>query len=181
MSSVLSRESERASSKTAGERLARALTLVRERAGSDGTGGRAFLVVDLGVVGRRLLGRRGPATESVDSSVEQVLDPPVERRSEEGGGGRGLFATLFVLGAVVGVGYVLQRRTGSNGDLGERADELADSVETGSENVAEQVRERGERAADRLEEAGETAEEFQTDAEERVDEMTDEGEEDGDA
>jgi len=180
MSSILNREQAetRASSTNTGERLGRAITLVRDRAGSDGIAGRAFLVVDLGVVGRYLLGKRGPATEAVEPRTEPVLDVPVERRSDERGG-RGMLGMLFVLGAVVGVGYALRRRTGSGEDLGERADELADSVEAGSESVAEQVRERGEEAADRVEEAGDTAEEFQTEAEERVDEMTDDGDEDG--
>lgn len=176
MSSILSGESAETRSTTTGERLARAITLVRERARSDGTAGRAFLVVDLGVVGRYLLGNRA-STKAIESAAEPVLDVPVEPRSDERGG-RGMLGALFVLGAVVGVGYALQRRMGSGDDLGERADELADSVEAGSESVAEQVRERGEETADRVEEAGETAEEFQTEAEERVDEMTDEGEED---
>ena len=143
---------------------------------------RAFLVIDVGAAAKRILRGRGAPTEAAEL-VEPALDIDVE--AEKGSQGRGTLSRLFLLGVVVGLGYVLRSRSES-GSVGEVVDtateraqavadetarrsgeiaqrttavtgQVADRIEQTGETAAERVEETGEMAADRIEETGEMA------------------------
>lgn len=171
-----------------------------DRSGDSGMA-RTYLLVDLGAVVGKILGRRGASVGGSEPLAELAPDP------ETTGGGRGqgrsTLSKLFLLGAVVGIGYMMRRRSGSMNEVvdkaTERAREVADETamrsgeiagrtETASKEVADQIEEAGEMAAERVEEGGETAadqmegagetvENVEQKAEEKTEEMTDTGEE----
>lgn len=144
---------------------------------------RAFLVIDVGAAAKRLLRGRGGPTEAVETLVEPALD--IEGEAEKGSQGRSTLSRLFLLGVVVGLGYVLRSRSGSgsvgevvdtateraqtvadetarrSGELAQRTTavtgQVAERIEQTGETAAERVEETGEMAADRIEEGGEKA------------------------
>jgi hypothetical protein len=182
--------------------MVRVLRTALEEADRSGDNGmaRTYLLVDLGAVASRVLGRRGPSSEGAEALAELASEP------ESDGGGRGqgrsTLSRLFLLGAVVGIGYMLSRRSGSmdevvdkaterarsvadetamrSGEIAGRTEtatqEAAEKVEEAGEKAAESVEEGGEAAADQIEQAGETVENVEQQAEESAEEMTDTGE-----
>lgn len=129
---------------------------------------RAFLVIDVGAAANRILRGRGAPTEAVETLVE----PATDIEAEEGSQGRGTLSRLFLLGVVVGLGYVLRSRSESVGEVVDTATERAQTVadETARRSgeiaqrttavtgqVADRIEESGEMAADRIEEGGEKA------------------------
>ncbi|WP_135828959.1 hypothetical protein [Halorussus halobius] len=184
MSSVLSSEGgEQGRSTDARERAATAVTTAMERAGSDGERSRAFLVIDLGSAVGSLFGRGDGSSAVVEAAAERgrrAATDDRERTSQRGG--RGTLATLFVLGAVAGLGYVLQRRMGSVDEVVDQATEqvqtVADRTEMRSGEAAEQTEEVAGAAADRIEETGGTvAEQVESGSEEVAERVREGGEE----
>lgn len=186
--------------------MIRVLRTALEEADRSGDSGmaRTYLLVDLGAVARRILGRRGATSEGMEGT-EPLAELAPEPETTDGGRGQGrsTLSRLFVLGAIVGIGYMMSRRSGSMDEVVDKATEQARSVadqtamrsgemaghtETASQEAAEQieevgekaaekVEEGGEKAADQMEEAGETVEEVERTAEEKTEEMTESGEE----
>lgn len=141
---------------------------------------RAFLVIDVGAAANRVLRGRGAPSEAAE-----LVEPALNIEAEEGGQGRGTLSKLFLLGVVVGLGYVLRSRSESgsvgevvdtateraqtvadetarrSGELAQRTTavtgQVADRIEQTGETAAERVEETGEMAADRIEESGEMA------------------------
>lgn len=180
MSSILTRnrgETGESTQDTESGPLMQVLKVAMEEAGSDASSAsrgdkiaRAFLVIDVGAAANRLLRGRGAPTEAAEALVESDMD--VE--TDEGGGGRGTLSRLFLLGVVVGLGYVLRSRSGS-GSVGEVVDSATERAQTVADEtarrsgeiaqrttavtgqVADRIEQTGEMAADRIEEGGETA------------------------
>lgn len=206
MSSVLSRSRGEETTKLTDEDrspMVRVLQTALEDGDRSGDSGmaRTYLLVDLGAVVGKILGRRGASAGGSEPLAELAPEP----ETTEGGRGQGrsTLSRLFLLGAVVGLGYMLQRRSGSMDEVvdkaTERAREVADEtamrsgemagrtetaskeaahqIEEAGEMAAERVEEGGEAAADQMEGAGETVENVEEKAEEATDEMTDAGEE----
>ncbi|MFC4550883.1 MULTISPECIES: hypothetical protein [Halorussus] len=194
MSSILSRDAEKRRAERTSDPLMRAFEVVLEEAESgrsrsqDGRIVRPFLLVDLGAALGYLRGKRGGTTETVANSVEETLETRMEssdrgRSGRSGGGGRSILSRLFLVGAVVGLAYVLRKRSGSVDELASKAtdrarsvadetarrsgeaagraetvtDEAADTIRERGEMAAETVQEGSEKAADRVEEGGERA------------------------
>lgn len=126
----------------------------------------------------REMGEMSEMSETID------IDTSTSTQQKSGGSkGRGTLTRLFLVGAVVGLGYVLRRRMGSVDEVvteaSDRAqsvaertsertsefaeqttavtDEAANTVEESSEQVADQIESGGEAAADQIESTGETA------------------------
>jgi len=219
MSSILTGDrGEQRGSTDARERAVRAVKTAMERAESDGQGGsqgRAFLVVDLGATIGSLLGNRSGPSATVEQVAERARDVATDEglavtgeareRSTRGrdGGGRSTLRTLFLLGAVVGIGYAVRRRMGSMDEITEqateRAREMADEtamrtgeaagrtesatgeaaerIEETGEMAAEQVESGSEQVADRVREGGEGAADQMESAGETVEEAEREAEE----
>jgi hypothetical protein len=219
--SILTQDTEEESGKSmersVREPLVRALRVAMEdgesRSSGSGTRGlaRTFLLIDLGALVGYLFGNRGSnggGAEALAQMVpEQAVETTASMETEQDSGGRGILSKLFLLGAVVGLGYVLRTRMGSMDRVVEEAtdraqtvtdegvmrmgetagrtevaaDEAADTIEEAGEMAAERVEETGEMAADQMESAGETVEAAEQQAEEKAEEMTegrDEGGED---
>jgi hypothetical protein len=175
MSSILSRDAESGSTKRTDDggrdpvvRAFRTMADDEERtaAGRDTGIARTFLLVDLGAAMNYLRGRRG-SSEAAEALTEMVSEPGstsgLELQSESdgrGGGGRGTLSKLFLVGMVVGLGYVLRQRSGSVGQTvsqaTERARSVADRTERRSGEMAGRTEAATEKAADRIEETGET-------------------------
>jgi hypothetical protein len=206
--------SERSMEGTVREPVVRAFRMALEDAemggasGSKGSGlARTFLLIDLGAAVGYLLGNRGSKSGNAGAIAEMVSEPASQSRTEIGteqqSGGRSTLSKLFLLGAVVGIGYVLRTRMGSmdraideaterartvadetamrSGEIAGRTEtvsrETADRLEGTSETAAERVEEAGEMAADEIEKAGETVEEAEQQMEEQAEEMTEGGKE----
>ncbi|WP_162224595.1 hypothetical protein [Halorussus amylolyticus] len=147
-----------------------------------------FVVIDLGPVAERFFGdsnsegleeRAESALDAVNTGMQATSSSDRDGQSQ----GRGMLSRLFVVGLVVGLGYVLRRRGGSLGgvlrratermrstadETADRTDEAADRTETVAGTAAQRIRETGEMAAQqveqgsemvatRIEEGGETA------------------------
>jgi len=216
--SILSQDAEETSGRstkgTVREPIVRAIRMALEDAemgrssGSDGGKlARTFLLVDLGAAMGYLLGDRGSRSNGTESIAEMVPEPASQSRTEirtkQESGGRSTLSRLFLLGAVVGIGYVLRTRMGSmdrvvdeaterartvadetamrSGEIAGRTEtvsrEAADRIEGTSETAAERVEETGEMAADEIEKAGETVEEAEQQMEEQAEGMKEGGEE----
>lgn len=143
--------------------------------GSQGKGiVRPFLLVDLRAAVDYLRGNRGGPTEAIGRGAEEVLQTATSegelergRSSRRGrtsgqtdGGGRGMLSKLFLVGLVVGLGYVMRKRSGSVGEAvseaTDRAREVADETEMRSGEMAQRTESVADEAADRIEEQGET-------------------------
>jgi hypothetical protein len=123
---------------------------------------RTFLLVDLGAAMNYLRGRRG-SSEATEALTEMVSEPELTEtggESNSGGQGRGTLSKLFLVGMVVGLGYMLRKRSGSVGQTvsqaTDRAREVADETELRSGEMAGRTETVTEKAADRIEETGET-------------------------
>ena len=149
--------------------------------GSDGRKlARTFLLIDLGAAMGYLLGDRGSTSNGTESIAEMVPESTsgagteiqIQDQQSEQSGGRGTLSKLFLLGAVVGIGYVLRTRMGSMDRVVDKATERARTVsdeaamrsgeaagraETVSQEAAETIEETGERAAERIQEGSEMA------------------------
>jgi hypothetical protein len=146
--------------------------------GSSGRGlARTFLLIDLGAAIGYLLGDRGSTSNGTDSIAEMVSEPASGAGTEiqiedQQSGGRSTLSKLFLLGAVVGIGYVLRTRMGSMDRVVDRATERARTVsdeaamrsgeaagrtETTAQEAAETIEETGDRAAERIQEGSEMA------------------------
>lgn len=169
MSNTLSRDVGEKGTKRTGDNvrdsIVRAVDVVLEESESGGSaesGGRSmvrpFLVVDLGVVLDSLRGNRGGATEAIEHTVEETA----QTRASEGqrGSGRGMLSKLFLVGAIVGLGYMMRKRSGSVGQTvtkaTDRAREIADQTEIRSGEVAQRTEAVTGQAADKIEQQGET-------------------------
>lgn len=145
---------------------------------------RTFLLVDLGAAVNYLRGRRGSsgATQALSKLVsESELTSEPELESESGAGdesGRGILSRLFLVGVIIGLGYVLRKRSGSVSqtvsEATDRAREFADETELRSGEMAGRTEVVTEEAADRIEETGETV------ADEAADQVRETGEMAGD-
>lgn len=135
----------------------------------------------------------------VTEAVHDALDERGDSRqpNDESGGGRRVLPLLVLVGAGVGIAYLLRNRPDSvesafdsaagrvrhssdeAGDWAEDAgEETADAVRTGSHHAAEA----GETAADRIDERSEeVGAEFEERGEETADALEDSGEETADA
>lgn len=175
MSKIRSRTSEKTESNSmkdaVGRPVMQAIRMAREESDAmrstesqDGKIVRSFLLIDVGAAldyFRSRRGGRGATSEATEALTEMVPEPEVEEES----GGRGILSRMFVLGLVVGVGYMLRRRSGSGGQVTGKvteraesvADETVDSTHEAAERtssvtgmVAERLQQGGEMAADRI-------------------------------
>ena len=161
---------------------------------------RAFLVIDVGAAVNRLRRGRGAPSEA----AETLAEPATDIEAEEGGKGRSTLSRLFLLGVVVGLGYVLRSRSGSgsesvgkvvdtateraqtvadetarrSGEIAQRTTavtgQVADRIEQTGETAADRIEDTGEMAADTIQEGGETATDQIEEATETVEEMEEE-------
>ncbi|NHN59737.1 MULTISPECIES: hypothetical protein [Halorussus] len=181
MSSILSEAADAARTELTDDgargSILRVVELVEET-DSDGEGravarslGRPFLLVDLKAVLDYVRGNRGKTTEIAEGHVEEAIQTATDdggRRRDESRGrdggesdGRGALSKLFLLGAVVGLGYVLRKRSDSVGQAvsqaTDRAREVADETAMRSGEAAQRTEAVAGEAADRIEESGEMA------------------------
>lgn len=191
MSSILSRGTEEKEPKQTSDSLARAFEIVLEETESgratrfqDGRVVRPFLLVDLRAALNSVRKRRGGTVDAVENRVEETLQTGTsfgERDRGKGGrerdeGGRGALSKMFLVGALVGIGYMMRKRpeavrkvvtrvTNRARSVAEqtemRSGEIAQQTERTSDDVADQIEESGEtvadEAADQVREVGETA------------------------
>ncbi|WP_137284930.1 hypothetical protein [Halorussus salinisoli] len=168
MSSILSEDAEERRTKRADDSVRDPAVRILRAAMEDGDGERSgpsrenrlvrtFLLVDLGAAMRYLRGRRG-GSEAAEALTELAPEVELEAESDEGGQGRGVLQRLFLLGVVVGLGYVLSRRSESMGQVvsqaTDRARSVADQAEMRSGEMAGQTEAAAGEAADRIEETG---------------------------
>lgn len=178
MSGILTREGEQtaeSTNETDRPPLNQVLRVVMEQADSGGSTGaqnrklaRTFVVMDVGAALRYLRGTRGGTTEIAETAAEFASGPEPERDQKRRG--RGMLTRLFLVGVVVGLGYVLRTRSESVDEMVDRVTERTQSVAnraaeqtaTVTETAADRIQESSEQAAERLEETGEqTAEQVQ--------------------
>lgn len=230
MSSILSGdtgESRGEQSSETSDQLVRAIEVVLEEAESGQSSGsrdrsilRPLLVVDLREAIRHLRGGREGATEAIEQTAEEALSTEMtgDRRGSGGSGrsdgsqgsGRGTLSKLFLVGVVVGLGYVMRKRSGSVGEAvteatervrgvadeterrsgemagrteaaaGEAADRIEQTGETVADEAADRVRESGQMAADSVQETGEMAADEMEGAAEKTEEAENKAEEKAD-
>ena len=151
---------------------------------------RTYLLVDLGAVAGKMLGRRSASVDGSEPIAELAPEPEPTKGGR--GQGRSTLSRLFLLGAVVGIGYMMRKRSGSMNEVvdkaTERAREVADQTamrsgemagrtETASKQAAEQIQETGESAAERIQEGSEkAAERVEEGGEQAADQMEGAGE-----
>lgn len=143
----------------------------RSTASRDGKIVRSFLLVDVGAALDYLRGRRrggGTGSEAAETLTEMVPEP------ETDDGGRGILSRVFLLGLVVGVGYVLRRRTGAGGrgveEAADRAGSVADETAGTAGEAADQTTAVAEKVAERIQRGGEmTADRIQAGSEQLAD------------
>lgn len=147
--------------------------------------------------GMDILGPFGPTPEREGPSAAPMTRPeptaePDEPEAADDSSGRGLLSKALLVGAIVGIGYLLRSRTGAVDRLasGVRTkagmaaeeteaytEELAKETETMAEEAAERVAVGGETVADRIETGGEEmAEEVEETGEEMAEEVEEMGE-----
>ena len=147
--------------------------------------------------GMGILGPFGAMSEREEPSAAPRTRPeptaePDEPEAADDSSGRGLLSRVLVIGAIVGIGYLLRSRTdavdrlaaGVRTKAGMAAEEteayteeLAEETETMAEEAAERVAVGGETVADRIETGGEElAEEVEEAGEELAEEVEEAGE-----
>lgn len=183
--SILTRDTEattaESTNRSVRQPLVRAFRMALEdaemgRSGSSGQGlARTFLLIDLGAAMGYLLGNRGNS-DGAGAVAEMVSEPASDVEAEldtgQQSGGRSTLSTLFLLGAVVGIGYVLRTRMGSMDEVVDQATERARTVsdeaamrmgetagrtETAAQQAADTIAETGEMAGEQIQEGSETA------------------------
>ena len=172
-----------------------------ETSGSSGSGSgklaRTFLLIDLGAAIGYLLGDRGSRSDGTEAIAEMVPESTIESGTEiqiedQQSGGRSTLSKLFLLGAVVGLGYVLRTRMDSmdqivdqaterartvTDDAAMRSGEAAGRTETMAQEAADTIEETGEMAAERIQEGSEmAAERVEEGGEQAADQMQGAGE-----
>lgn len=149
---------------------------------------RTFLLVDVGEAVRYLRGRNGKTSEVAEKTVEKAIDAGSDETTTstspaQESQGRGMLSRLLLVGAVVGLGYLLKSRSGPvdeavsktteqlhsvadktavrSGEVAQRTEavvgQAAEGIQETGEMAADQVETGTEEAADRVRESGETA------------------------
>ena len=199
MSEILSRDTEERRGERTSDPMMRMFEVAAgESESGDGRMVRPFLLVDLAAALDYLRGTRGGTGRLLADGVERTLlsqsseaesrrarggrsrgesrrgspDGERNRRGESSGSGTSVLPRLFLVGAVVGLAYVLRKRSGSVDEVASKATDRARSVadrtarrsgeaagraETMTDEAADTIRERGETAAEAVQEGSETA------------------------
>ena len=137
--------------------------------------------------GMGILGPFGPTPEREESSTAPRTRPepttePEEPEVEDTSSGRGLLSKALVVGAIVGIAYLLRSRTDAVDRLAAgvrtKAGMAAEEPEAYTEEVAEETEAMAEEAAERVAVGGETvADRIETGGEEMAEEVEEAGEE----
>ncbi|WP_227380467.1 hypothetical protein [Haladaptatus halobius] len=132
---------------------------------------RTFLLVDIDQAIRYLLRNDEVTSNVTEMIVKQILDTESKEttssvQSGQQSQGRGKFSKLLLVGAVVGLGYVLKSKSKSMNKvvskttnqahsiadkIAKRSGEMAHQTEAITEHAAQRIQERGETAADQVE------------------------------
>lgn len=148
-----------------------------------------FLLIDITEAIRDLLGEEETKSKTAERTLKKAVDTEPDKATtstQSDDQGRGILSKLLLLGAVVGVGYVLKSRSGSmdknkilrkvsdqaqsvadettkrSSKIAERTgtvtEQTSEKIQQGGETAADQVQEEGQKAADQINKAAETAE-----------------------